>query len=95
MAHPWPTESTGHPWRRTVDPAYYTDAPKATGATAGAAGINGTWTPAGSAAPNAFADLTGVTASPGTVWTSGQRMMLADTTLAHWNGTAWVAGAKP
>ena len=95
MAHPWPSESTGHPWRTRVDPSYYTDGPKATGATTGVGTTPGTWTPAGSAPVNTFAEMTGVTASPGTNWLTTTRMVLGDGSLAHWNGTAWVAGAHP
>lgn len=62
-----------------------------TGATAGTPGA---FTPGGAVPPANLADLqTGVTASPGTAWTTGQRVVLADGSLAHWNGTAWVAGA--
>jgi hypothetical protein len=67
-------------------------APKATGATAG---TPGTFTPSGSYTPYALADLTGVTASPGTAWTTGQRVVLGNGTNAYWNGTAWVAGTAP
>ena len=42
-----------------------------------------------------FAALTTVTANPATAWTTGQRILLADGTSAHWNGTAWVVGPKP
>jgi hypothetical protein len=58
----------------------------------------GSFTPAGATAPNNLADLSDaspVTANPATAWTTGQRIQLGDGTLAHWNGTAWVAGAKP
>jgi hypothetical protein len=34
-------------------------------------------------------------ASPSTPWTSGQRVVLADSSTASWNGSAWVAGAAP
>lgn len=67
-------------------------APKATTATAG---TPGTFTPSGSYTPFAFADLAGVTASPGTAWTTGQRVVLGDGSNAHWNGTAWVVGTAP
>jgi hypothetical protein len=56
---------------------------------------NGTFTPANATPPANFAALTTVTASPATAWTTGQRIVLADGSLAHWNGTAWVVGAKP
>jgi hypothetical protein len=64
----------------------------ATGATAG---TPGTFTPAGAATPANLASLAGITASPATAWTTGQRVVLADSTTASWNGTAWVAGAAP
>ncbi|WP_051551953.1 carboxypeptidase-like regulatory domain-containing protein [Nocardioides sp. URHA0020] len=63
----------------------------ATGATAGKPGA---FTPAGSKIPADRAALAGVTASPATPWTSGQRVVLASGT-AHWDGTAWVAGSAP
>jgi hypothetical protein len=56
---------------------------------------NGTYTPAGATPPQNLAALAGVTATPATAWTTGQRIVLGDGSLAHWNGTAWVAGAKP
>lgn len=67
----------------------------ATGATAG---TPGTWTPGGSSAPADVAALqaSGITASPNTAWTVGQFMQTATAGTggqAHWNGTAWVAGA--
>lgn len=61
----------------------------ATGATAGAPG---TWSPAGSIPPATFAGMTGITATPATAWTSGQRMVLGDASEAHWTGTAWAPG---
>jgi hypothetical protein len=61
----------------------------ATGATAGAPG---TFTPAGSKVPANLAAMTGVTATPATAWTVGQRVVLADTSEAYWNATAWAAG---
>src|SRR5262245_34232582 len=56
---------------------------------------NGTFTPAGATPPANFAALSGVTANPATAWTTGQFILLADGTKAHWNGTAWVVGPKP
>ena len=65
-------------------------------ATAAAPGTGtGTYTPAGATPPQNFAALSGVTASPATAWTTGQFILLADGTKAHWNGTAWATGAKP
>jgi hypothetical protein len=56
---------------------------------------NGSYTPAGATPPANFAALTTVTANPATAWTTGQRIVLADGSLAHWNGTAWIVGPKP
>lgn len=70
------------------DPA----APPATGATAGAPGA---FTPAGAFRPELLADMTGITATPATAWTTGQYVMLQDGSYAHWTGTAWAAGKKP
>jgi len=54
----------------------------------------GTFTPAGATPPANLAALTpGVTANPSTAWTTGQYILLADGTKAHWTGTAWSAGA--
>jgi hypothetical protein len=62
----------------------------ATGANAGAPGI---FTPTGATPPAALTDMTGITANPTTAWTSGQYVVLGNSTLAHWTGTAWAAGA--
>lgn len=65
-------------------------------ATTAIAGTPGTFSPANSYPPANFAALPGgLTASPATNWTTGQHIILRDGSLAHWNGTAWVAGAKP
>ena len=64
----------------------------ATGATAG---TPGTFTPSGSTPPADFAALSGITANPTTAWTTGQHVVLGDSSQAHWNGTAWVVGAAP
>lgn len=94
IVHPWPTQSSGHPyaWKHPVEPRYYTDTPKATGANAGTPGA---FTPAGSGV-NTFSELAGaVTANPATAWTTAQRVVLNDLSEAYWNGTAWVAGRAP
>jgi hypothetical protein len=62
----------------------------ATGATAGTPGM---FTPPGADAPADLDALEDVVATPTTAWTVGQRIVLADGTTAHWNGTAWVAGS--
>lgn len=64
-------------------------APEATGATAGTPGA---FSPAGAFRPETLADMTGVTASPATAWTTGQYVMLQDGSFVHWTGTAWAAG---
>lgn len=68
--------------------------PKSTTATAG---IPATLSPANSYPPTYFSQLATwpLTASPATSWTTGQYVLLGDGSKAHWNGTAWVAGAKP
>ena len=70
-------------------------APPATGATAG---IPGTWTPPGSTPPASPAAMTGIVASPGTAWTSGQYVQTGTAGAAGrttWTGSAWVGGAAP
>lgn len=62
----------------------------ATGATAG---IPATLTPANSYPPETLADASSLTASPVTAWTTGQYVLLGDGSQAHWDGSAWVAGA--
>jgi hypothetical protein len=65
--------------------------PPVTGATAGSPG---TWTPTGALPP---ADLTAlqsgsIAADPATAWTTGQYVVLADSSNAYWDGTAWQQG---
>jgi hypothetical protein len=64
-------------------------------ATSAVAGSPGNFQPTGAAAPANLGALDGVTASPTTAWTTGQRVVLGDGTTASWNGTAWVAGSAP
>jgi hypothetical protein len=66
----------------------------ATGATAG---TPGTWTPGGSAPPASVTALqaSGITATPGTAWTTGQYVQtgtVGSPGEASWNGTSWTAG---
>lgn len=61
-----------------------------TGATAGSPG---TFTPSGATPPATLAAMSGITANPTTAWTAGQYVVLGNSTLAHWSGTAWAAGA--
>lgn len=64
----------------------------ATGATAG---TPGSFTPTGATPPANLAALIGgsITAVPTTAWTTGQRVVLGDASLAHWSGSAWVTGS--
>lgn len=77
-----------------VEPPTPNDEPLALGvpATGATAGTPGTTTPANSYAPESFATIGSLTASPTTAWTTGQRITLRDGSTAYWNGTAWVAG---
>jgi hypothetical protein len=62
------------------------DDPAATTATAGTPGtFNGV-------RPADLAGMTGITASPATAWTTGQRVIVGDGSEAHWSSTAWVEG---
>jgi hypothetical protein len=61
--------------------------------TTATAGTPGAFTPSGAWTPYSLAELSTVTASPLTAWTTGQRVVLGDGTSAHWTGTAWAAGA--
>ena len=75
----------------------------ATPATGATAGIPGTWTPAGSAAPTSVPNLiagvpNAVAPSPATAWTSGQYVQTGTPDAAGratWSGTTWVGGAAP
>jgi len=62
---------------------------QATGATAG---VPGSFTPAGAATPSNLAAMSAVTASPTSVWTTGQYVATGDGIHCHWDGTAWVTG---
>jgi hypothetical protein len=77
----------GDSWEEGSAPAPEIDA---TGANAGSPGV---FTPSGATPPATLADLSGITANPTTAWTAGQYVVLGNSTLAHWSGTAWVAGA--
>lgn len=63
----------------------------ATGATAGSPG---SFTPANSYGPLDLAELQAstLTKTPNTAWTTGQSIILRNSTRAHWTGSAWVAG---
>lgn len=66
----------------------------ATGATE-IVGASGTWTPTGATAPANLAAMTGITASPLTLWDTDSHMVMGDLAHCHWNATAWVTGDAP
>lgn len=65
---------------------------KATGATAGAPG---SFTPPANTVPKDFAGMAGVVASPLTLWTVGQSVVLQDASNAYWDSAAWAVGIAP
>lgn len=67
------------------------DDPSAAAATSAVAGTPGHFLPTGAFRPETLADMTGLTASPTTAWTTGQKVELQDGSYAKWSGTAWVA----
>ena len=75
------------PWTRTF--------PAGLAATGATGGTPGSFQPAGAGAPANLAAMTGITATPATAWLTGQYVTLADTTKAHWSGTAWASGVAP
>ena len=77
----------GDSWEAGAAPA---PAITATGANAGSPGA---FTPSGATPPASLAAMSSITANPTTAWTAGQYVVLGNSTLAHWSGTAWVAGA--
>jgi hypothetical protein len=68
----------------------------ATGATAGSPG---TWTPASSTPPADLPALTNaspaIVASPATAWSTGQYVVLGDSSQAYWDSSSWVTGEAP
>jgi hypothetical protein len=64
-------------------------------ATGASAGTPGSFTPSGSTAPANLAGMSGITASPTSAWTTGQYVVLGDSSDAYWNGTAWTTGQAP
>lgn len=68
----------------------------ATGATAGSPGL---WTPTNAFPPMTLTDLNAATpsivASPNTIWTVGQHVILGDTSHTYWDGSVWVTGEAP
>lgn len=81
------------PYNLVFDSATF-PAEGATTASGATAGTPGTWTPGGSTPPNSIAALqaAGVVASPATAWTSGQYIVLGDSSHAYWDGDSWEAG---
>ena len=75
--------------------SYSADLPVTINPTGATAGTPGSFTPAGAQAPATLAAMTGITATPATAWTSGQHVVLGDSTHAYWNATAWTAGNAP
>lgn len=69
--------------------------PLGTEATGATAGTPGEFTPENSYGPMTLADLqaSSIVADPATAWTTGQSIVLRDGSRAHWDGSAWVAGA--
>lgn len=65
-----------------------------TGATAGTPGA---FTPAGAELPENLAALqaSAIVASPATAWTTGQYVVLGDSSHAYWDGNSWEAGEAP
>lgn len=94
--NPWPVGAFRYIGVTSVQPPAATNGAQAivlaTGATE-AVGLEGTYTPTNAGPPMTLAGLAGVTASPGTAWTTDSYVTLGDGTTAHWNGTAWAAGA--
>jgi hypothetical protein len=70
----------------------YDDLIPATGASVG---TPGTFTPAGAQTPANRAALTGITATPTTIWPVGTYVTTADGLDSYWSGSAWVAGHAP
>lgn len=64
-------------------------------ASAGLSAGGGSFSPTDADVPANLAALqaSGIVATPSTAWTTGQKVTLGDTTLAHWTGTAWASGA--
>jgi hypothetical protein len=75
-----------------TDGAIPLDDPDAAAATTAVTGTPGHFTPTNSNRPDDLADMTGITASPTTAWTTGQYVETESGSFVHWNGTAWVAG---
>ncbi|WP_028192290.1 hypothetical protein [Salinispora pacifica] len=64
-------------------------------ATGADAGSPGTYTPAGAMAPTDLATIAAVIANPLSAWTTGQYVVLGDSSNAYWDGDSWEAGEAP
>lgn len=91
--NPWPVGSFRYIGITSVQPPAATDGARAIILATGAVAADGSFTPTNAGPPMTIAGLSAVTASPATAWTTGQAVTLGDGTLAHWSGSAWVAGA--
>lgn len=82
------------PYNLIFDSATFPSGVDATGATAG---TPGTFTPAGSAAPANLTALQGssIVANPLTAWTTGQHVVLGDSSKAYWDSDTWESGQAP
>lgn len=90
---PMPYE--GNNWTYAVTPlTAMASAPLATGASAGSPG---SFTPIENSIPENFDELTSseVVADPATAWSAGSYVVLGDSTLAYWDGSAWQVGTSP
>lgn len=79
-------------WTYAVTPLAST--PTAVIATGAIAGTPGAFTPTGAALPASLTALRAgsITASPAMAWTTGQNIVLGDSTKAHWDGDSWETG---
>jgi len=96
--NPWPVGAFRYIGITDVQPPAATAGARAiilaTGATEDA-GLEASFTPTNAGPPMNLAGLAGVTASPGTAWTTDSFVSLGDGTTAHWDGAAWAAGVAP
>ena len=76
----------------TTDGAIPLDDPDASAATGATAGSPGSFTPASSNRPDDLTEMTGVTATPSSAWTTGQHVVTESGEKVNWNGTAWETG---
>ncbi|WP_395160398.1 hypothetical protein [Ilumatobacter sp.] len=95
--NPWPVGAFRYIGITDVQPPVSSNGARAivvaTGATE-VTGAEGTLTPTNAGPPLTIAGLSTVIASPLTEWAVGSYITLGDGSLAHWGGSAWVAGAS-